>query len=111
MSRYTIVYPDNGPSYYKGSNTPEASATRGPTILPDLPDFVSPIDGKTYSGRAGLREHCRIHDVVPNADLKGLPQLPGTGDTRSPEQRRSDAEHRKRVMIQEVDKQYRRYNG
>lgn len=43
------------------------------TILPDLPDFVSPIDGKVYSGRAGLREHCRLHDVVPTADLRGLP--------------------------------------
>jgi hypothetical protein len=43
------------------------------TILPDLPDFVSPIDGKVYTGRAGLRQHCRIHDVVPSAELKGLP--------------------------------------
>ena len=42
-------------------------------IMGDLPEFVSPIDGKTYSGRAGLREHCKIHNVVPTADLKGLP--------------------------------------
>lgn len=39
----------------------------------DLPDFVSPIDGRVWSGRAGLREHCKIHDVVPTADLAGLP--------------------------------------
>lgn len=44
-----------------------------PTFIPDLPDFVSPIDGKTYSGRAGMREHCRKHDVVPQAELAGLP--------------------------------------
>lgn len=44
-----------------------------PHIMPDLPDFVSPIDGKRYSGRTGMREHCAIHDVVPTADLKGLP--------------------------------------
>lgn len=44
-----------------------------PHVIPDLPDFVSPIDGKTYSGRAGMREHCKIHDVVPTAELKGLP--------------------------------------
>lgn len=42
-------------------------------IYGDLPDFVSPIDGKTYSGRAGLREHCRLHNVVPTADCAGLP--------------------------------------
>lgn len=47
--------------------------TAGPRILPDLPDFVSPIDGKLYSGRAGLREHCSKHNVVPTADLAGLP--------------------------------------
>jgi len=46
------------------------------TVLPDLPDFVSPIDGKTYSGRAGLREHCSTHNVVPVADLAGLPPKP-----------------------------------
>ena len=109
MSRETWVYPDDGPPYRKGERPERRSG--GVAILPDLPDFQSPIDGKMYSGRAGLREHCRRHDVVPNADLKGLPQLPGTGDTRSPEQKRSDAEHRKRVMIQEVDKQYRKYNG
>lgn len=51
----------------------QASLDPSYSILPDLPDFVSPIDGKRYSGRAGLREHCRIHDVVPTADLKGLP--------------------------------------
>jgi hypothetical protein len=48
----------------------------GFTIVPDLPDFVSPIDGKRYSGRAGLREHCATHNVVPVADLAGLPPKP-----------------------------------
>jgi hypothetical protein len=103
------VYPDDGPPYRKGEQ-PERPRN-GVAILPDLPDFVSPIDGKMYSGRAGLREHCKRHDVVPNADLKGLPLLPGTGDTRSSDQKRADAAERKRVMIQEVDKQYRKYNG
>ena len=111
MSRYTIVYPaDGSPPYYKGSFTPEG-VRQGPTIMPDLPDFQSPIDGKLYRGRAGLREHCKIHDVVPHADLKGLPWLPATGDTRSPDQKRVDAESRKRTVIREVDQQYRRYNG
>jgi hypothetical protein len=47
-----------------------------PHVRGDLPDFVSPIDGKTYSGRVGLREHCRLHNVVPTADLQGLPPKP-----------------------------------
>jgi hypothetical protein len=46
---------------------------RGHLFVPDLPDFVSPIDGQRYSGRAGLREHCAKHNVVPTEDLRGLP--------------------------------------
>ena len=47
----------------------------GVLVHGDLPDFVSPIDGSVVSGRAGLREHCRKHNVVPTAELKGLPTL------------------------------------
>ena len=54
----------------ENSDTPQSG---GVTFMPDLPDFVSPIDGKTYSGRTGMREHCQRHDVVPTADLAGLP--------------------------------------
>ena len=43
------------------------------TVMGDIPDFVSPIDGQLVSGRAGLREHCKKHGVVPTAELKGLP--------------------------------------
>lgn len=68
MSRRVWVY-INGQSYEKGTEP----RPMGPLIMPDLPDFVSPIDGKTYSGRAGMREHCALHNVVPTADLKGLP--------------------------------------
>ena len=46
---------------------------RGPTIMPDLPDTVSPIDGSIIRGRAGLRDHCARHDVIPTEELKGLP--------------------------------------
>ena len=46
-----------------------------PMIAPDLPDFVSPLDGTVVSGRAGLREHCLKHNVVPMQDLKGLPPM------------------------------------
>lgn len=107
MTRESWVYPaDGSPPYRKGSR-PDPEPRRGVTILPDLPNFISPIDGKEYSGRAGMREHCRRHDVVPNEDLKGLPPLRTNSDTRSPEQRRADAEHRKRTIIQEVNKRDR----
>lgn len=69
----------NGKLYDKSLPLPEGvetSSTGAPTVRGDLPDFVSPIDGKTYSGRAGLRDHCARHNVVPTADLKGLPPKP-----------------------------------
>lgn len=77
------------------------------SFLADLPDFVSPIDGKLYSGRAGLREHNKRHDVVSNADLVGLPTLTNASDQRSSEQRRSDAANRKQLIINEVSRHYR----
>ena len=106
MTRECWVYPDDGPPYRKGERPPGSSPGYA-TILPDLPDFVSPIDGKLYSGRAGLREHCKTHDVVPNADLKGLPTLMSNSDTRSPEQKRADAANRKQHIINQVNKHYR----
>lgn len=36
--------------------------------MPDLPDFVSPIDGKVVHGRRGLREHNKFHKVTNPAD-------------------------------------------
>lgn len=102
MPRETWVYPsDGGEPYLKGSRQ-EYEQNTGVTFMPDLPDFVSPIDGKLYSGRAGMREHNRRHDVVPNADLKGLPPLTMTSDMRSTEQKRADAAHRKQTIINAV---------
>jgi len=113
MSRYTIVYPSDGsPSYYKGSDREDGTvaSAAGPTIMPDLPDFVSSVDGKVYSGRAGMRDHCARHNVVPVEELRGLPFLTSTSDQRSSEQRRADAETRKRTIINEVDPIYRKHN-
>ena len=63
-------------------------------VMPDLPDFVSPIDGKRYSGRAGLREHCATHNVVPVADLAGLPPKPAHHvPERSRQQVAADKQH------------------
>jgi hypothetical protein len=104
MSRESWVYPaDGSPPYRKGTRH-ETKVSRGVAFLPDLPDFVSPIDGRTYSGRAGMREHNKRHDVVPNEDLKGLPTLTANSDTRSPEEKRYYAEQRKRLIIDGVYK-------
>lgn len=74
MSRKSYVQID-GKLYDKAelsaSETPQSVVVRG-----DLPDFISPIDGSLVSGRAGLRDHCKRHNVVPTADLKGLPPKP-----------------------------------
>ena len=75
MSRTSYVQ-IGGKLYDKSKPLPEGveePSFKPSTIYGDLPDFVSPIDGKTYSGRAGMRDHCARHDVVPTADLKGLP--------------------------------------
>ena len=75
------VYID-GVAYEKGTE-PRREDNSSPVIMPDLPDFVSPIDGTVVHGRAGLRDHCARHNVVPTADLKGLPtRLRYTSDNR-----------------------------
>lgn len=74
MPRRSWVY-INGVAYERGVDVIPERPKGGVMIAPDLPDFVSPVDGKTYSGRAGLREHCRTHDVVPTRDLAGLPTV------------------------------------
>ncbi len=107
MPRSVWVYPEDGsPPYEKGSR-PDGETRGGVMFVPDLPDFVSPIDGKRYSGRAGMREHCKVHDVVPNAELKGLPTMTTNTDFRSSEQKRASADHRKQMVINEVNKHYR----
>lgn len=78
MARRSFVQ-INGKLYERGvDDIPDVGGLdtgrgRTATVMGDLPDFVSPIDGSVVSGRAGLREHCKKHHVVPTADLKGLP--------------------------------------
>jgi len=98
------VYPrDGGDPIPKHLYTPEARSA-GYTIMPDLPDFVSPVDGKVYSGRAGMREHNLRNDVVPVSDLKGLPYLQTNSDTRSVEQKRAYDANRKQLIINQVNR-------
>ena len=78
MSRKSYIQL-NGVLYDKDEPLPESvaglvgSGNRSATVMGDLDSFTSPIDGQLVSGRAGLREHCKKHGVVPTADLKGLP--------------------------------------
>ena len=69
--RKTYVYID-GIAYEKGTE-PIREARQHATILRDIPDFISPIDGTVVHGRAGIRDHCARHNVVPTSELKGLP--------------------------------------
>jgi hypothetical protein len=108
MSRQSWIYPaDGSPPYEKGTYHAPKTERGFATIMPDLPDFVSPLDGRAYSGRAGLREHCVRHNVVPYSDVKGLPPLNYNSDMRSPEQKRESAEQRKQLIINQVNKHYR----
>ena len=100
--RESWIYPSDGsPPYLRGTRQ-EPVIQGGVRIIPDLPDFVSPIDGKMYSGRAGMRDHCARHNVIPNAELKGLPMLQTNSDMRTSEQKRASAEHRKQTIINAV---------
>ena len=67
-----------GGKLYDKSTLVHSDAPSAPAILGDVPDFVSPIDGTIVSGRAGLRDHCRRHDVVPTAELTGCKPKPMT---------------------------------
>lgn len=74
MSRKGWIYHADGTVTEKGVRGAEAPATpQIPFFVGDEGEFVSPIDGKTYSGRAGMREHNKRHNVVNNRDLQGLP--------------------------------------
>lgn len=67
------IYKDDGTVIEKGSGYEMQRRADGTMFVPDLPEFRSPIDGQLYSGRAGLREHNRRHNVINNEELKGLP--------------------------------------
>ena len=105
MTRSSWVYVNGVAIKKEDYRAPETST--GVSFLPDLPDFVSPIDGKRYSGRAGMRDHNARHSVVPVADLQGLPTLTSNSDLRSSEQKRELADSRKRAIISGVNRHYR----
>lgn len=80
---------------------------RGLTIMPDLPDFVSPIDGSVVKGRKGYREHCMKHNVTNPADFKETWKQEAKNRknyTRSKEQKKLRIE----ALVEAYDKQTRR---
>lgn len=85
MSRKSYVQ-INGILYDKDTLTDDPRSA--PSIHGDIPDFVSPIDGTVVSGRAGLRDHCHRHGVVPTADLAGLPPKPAVMEHNPSPQKR-----------------------
>jgi hypothetical protein len=70
----------------------------GITVIPDLPPFRSSIDGTMICGRRAMREHCARYDVVPTADLAGLPTKLVNNPTFTPEYR----EGTKRAIYDEL---------
>jgi hypothetical protein len=107
MTRESWVYPRNGGDPIKKGEYRAQEAVGGVTILPDQPDFVSPIDGKLYSGRTGMRDHNARHNVVSNRDLAGLPTLTGQSDQRSSSDIRRDKAARKEQIIHLVNRHYK----
>ena len=102
MPRRSWVYV-NGVAYERGVDAiPETEGTRSTAILPDLPDFVSPVDGSIVSGRAGLREHNLRNNVVNTLDLAGLPNQTMTSDMRSSSEKRRDADHRRESIARQI---------
>jgi len=99
MSRRSWVYVD-GIAYEKGVDIiPESGGRGAPNIVPDAGDFVSPIDGTVISGRKGLREHCKRHDVVPTQELAGmLPQRPAYQPSKQ------EIRERQEMIYAQVDK-------
>lgn len=51
--------------------TEETASSTIPRILPDIGEFVSPVDGTVISSRSKLREHNKRNGVVQTQELKG----------------------------------------
>ena len=50
--------------------TTTKQGARGPTFIPDIKEFVSPLDFSVISSRSQLREHERKHNVRQCGDLR-----------------------------------------
>lgn len=91
----------NGVLYDKAElqGVENSAGVGAPAIIADTAAFVSPIDGSVVDGRAALRDHCARHNVVPTAELKGLPPKPFVNTEFSREHR----EGTKRVIAEIIN--------
>ena len=106
--RETWVFPaDGSPCYKRGEEPPRTPGKAYPAFMPDMPDFRSPVDGKWYSGRAGMREHNKRNNVISNMDLKGLPTLTATSNTKHPQDIQKDKRSRVELIARLVNQQNR----
>jgi len=80
-----LEYTDGVLTWSRPGVEEERGKQRTHFIQPDIPEFVSPIDGRSVRGRVQYRKHCRDHDVVPTMDLKGLPMKPLHNFDRKPD--------------------------
>lgn len=84
MTRKAWVYTSDGRCLERGSPEHQQylgdQAGTAPLVFGDEESFVSPIDRKVYSGKAGMREHNRRHGVINNRDLVGLPVMRSTSE-------------------------------
>jgi len=94
MPRYRAIYDREGKAreYTDGVLTwirpgleEEEQKRRHHFIQADYEEFISPIDRTVVRGRAAYRKHCKEHDVVPTAELKGLPTKPLHNFNREPD--------------------------
>jgi hypothetical protein len=76
--------------------------------MPDIPEFVSPVDGSVITGRAALREHNKRHNVTNVADFTNQ----WANQAKERERMYSgdkgfDAKRRKDAIIRAVNKHWR----
>ena len=112
MAKYRATYDKHGKSsewvdgecvWLREDKLGETVRGYSAAVVGDTPDFISPIDGSIVKGRAGMRDHCSRHDVVPNQELQGLrPRTFGGGVTVS----KQESEVRKRIMHQVLDQRH-----
>lgn len=108
MSRKSYVQ-INGVLYDKETLTDDPRSA--PAVCGDIPDFVSPIDGKVVSGRAALRDHCRRHGVVPTVELAGLPPKPAVMDYQPTPQERQQTKQLMADIINSRSEIRRHFKG
>lgn len=77
------------------------STERGPTIIGDLPDLVSPVTGEVMHGRAGMRAHMRQHNLCHTADFTN--EWKEKAEARDRFARGEDPKHRKEVRAALVE--------